>query len=264
MSGLEAKLHNLRPGLIVAGLMLIGLIIVDQRVIKHHHCDKEKSLNEVKGEKMEREDEHEEDHSHKKDHVEICRMDEDDHSHSHGHSHDHSHSHGHRELPNNDEEIKGCCTEGLKYKTTIKQALIFIFIFSIHSIFEGFAFTPQQTSSISLFLGLLVHKVLESITVGIALFSSKFKKRATTGLLFVYSMLTPLGMIMAYYISDIFNSWLIKDIFTGIAFGSLSFIVLVEMLPPIVHSLTNPMKVLYLLAGYVVGAIFISMVHSHG
>lgn len=242
------KLKETHLGLIIAGLTLIGLIIIDQRVIKHSHCDKEKEAGVIETESEKKETLH-------------------SHSHSHGSCETHvdleekKHSSAVESIEQ--EEIKGCCTEGLKYKTTVKQALIFIFIFSIHSIFEGFAFTPQKTGGFTLFIGLLVHKILESITVGIALFSSQFTKPVSVSLLFLYSALTPLGMISAYYISGVFDSWVLKEIFTGMAFGSLSFIVLVEMLPPIVHSLTNPMKIFYLLSGYIIGAIFITLAHTH-
>ncbi|KAI5167902.1 solute carrier family 39 (zinc transporter), member 1/2/3 [Nematocida sp. AWRm78] len=247
-----------RIGLILAGLTLVGLIIIDQKVIKHSHCDNEKGIEKIKADGSTT---HEHSHGH-------------GHSHGHSHSHEHSHaievnrfvdedSHASKPASKKSSEIKGCCTEGLKYKTTIKQALIFIFIFSIHSIFEGFAFTSGQAGQSTLFLGLAVHKVLESVTVGVALFSSQFKKPVVIGLLLVYSSLTPIGMLSAYFISDIFDSGLIKSIFTGISFGSLSFIVLVEMLPPIVHSLTNGMKIFYLLCGYLVGAGLICLAHSH-
>ncbi|KAI5190951.1 solute carrier family 39 (zinc transporter), member 1/2/3 [Nematocida minor] len=256
---------DLQVALIVGGLTLIVLIIVDQRVLKHSHCDKEKDVEIVAATSLEQPAHSHEGHAHSHTH---------DHSHAHSHESHTGHSHNHvmetvsksekSEAADKSLEIKGCCSEGLKYKTTVKQALIFIFIFSIHSIFEGFAFTPKQTNSLTMFLGLVVHKILESITVGIALFSSQFKKRISVGLLLFYSLLTPLGMILAYYISGVFDNKLLKDIFSGLSFGSLSFIVLVEMLPPIVHSLTNPIKIFYLFFGYAVGAVLISLVHCKG
>ncbi|KFG25332.1 uncharacterized protein NESG_02104 [Nematocida ausubeli] len=262
-NGWEEKVRAFNPGLVIAGLTLISLIIIDQRVIKHAHCNKERTPEKAEsGEIL---------HSHS--HVDVHA------GHSHGTVRHEGHPHvehlhaselnnilAERQVEETEKsahEIKGCCTDGLKYKTTVKQALIFIFIFSIHSIFEGFAFTPGQKGTSTLFIGLAVHKVLESITVGIALFSSQFSKKVAVGLLFVYSSLTPIGMVSAYLISHVINSWIIRDIFNGISFGSLSFIVLVEMLPPIVHSLTTGMKIFYLLCGYAVGAVFISMAHAH-
>lgn len=216
---------NAHPGLAVAGLVFIGLILIDQKIIKHKHCGNEEELTaEEKGAK---------------------------------------HIHEMNKVHNEEAEIKLCCTEGLKYQTTAKQALVFIFVFSVHSIFEGMAFSPSdKTNSGVLFIGLIVHKVLESITIGVALFSSTFSVRASMLLLLFYSFLTPLGMILAMTISSVLDSFLVKEVFMGLAFGSLSFIVLVEMLPPIFHSLTGARKILYLFSGYIFGAILIGYVHS--
>ncbi|KAI5191147.1 solute carrier family 39 (zinc transporter), member 1/2/3 [Nematocida sp. AWRm77] len=209
-------------GLIVAGLTFIGLILIDKKIIKHSHCH---------GEEQGRIEE-----SARKPSVQ---------------SHAVSNS-----------EIGMCCTEGLMHTTTAKQAIVFIFVFSIHSLFEGLAVTDDIKGNV-MFYGLLVHKVMESITVGIALFSSKFSKRVCVGLLLFYSIFTPAGMIIASYVSQWLNNWLVREIFMGLSFGSLSFIVQVEMLPPIVHSLNSIQKILLMLAGYIVGTILIGAVHNH-
>lgn len=308
---------DIQVSLITGGLTLIALIIIDQRVLKHSHCDNEEKKEAVKAEREQEHNGHNQKHSQEHTHGH-SRHDghshsmnghstnehshstnghstnghsgHNSHSHSHnGHMHDHStlsapsaHGHNSHSVPSaapsalsasaasapgksSADDIRGCCSEGLKYKTSIKQALIFIFIFSIHSIFEGFAFTPSQMSgSIGMALGLVVHKVLESITVGVALFSSKFDRKISVGLLLFYSLLTPLGIVLAGGISHVFGNSLVKSVFSGLSFGSLSFIVLVEMLPPIVHSLTNPIKIFYLFFGYLVGAVLISFAHCGG
>lgn len=217
-----AALQGSHPGLIIAGLTFIGLILIDQKVIKHNHCHSDE-IEEGRARKV--------------------------------HSHD--------KRKDDEAEINLCCTEGLKYQTTPRQALVFILVFSIHSFFEGLAFTDNKNNEI-LFLGLVVHKVLESITVGINLFYSTYTKRMSAGLLFFYSILTPLGILLATVISGLLKSWIVREIFMGLAFGSLSFIVLVEMLPPIFHSLNDSKKILLLLLGYIVGAALIGYAHQDG
>lgn len=227
-SKIGSAVKKAHPGLAVAGITFIGLILIDQKVIKHKHCGNEE---EVTAETRAVRNIHKEDHMH--------------------------HEHG------ADTEIKSCCTDGLKYQTSAKQALVFIFVFSVHSIFEGMAFSPGSgEGSKMLFVGLLVHKVLESITVGVSLFSSIFSLKTTVLLLLFYSSLTPIGIIMANATLSFLNSYLVKEIFMGLAFGSLSFIVLVEMLPPIFHSLTGTGKMLYLFTGYALGVVLIGYVHA--
>ncbi|KAI5179691.1 solute carrier family 39 (zinc transporter), member 1/2/3 [Nematocida sp. AWRm80] len=227
-------LKNCHSGLFIAGLTFILLVIIDQKIIKHSHCDKDENKT------------HNESHTHSS-----IKIDTNKHTHSERHA-KHTHS---------NDSISMCCTEGLRYKTTTKQALVFIFVFSIHSIFEGLVFSPTSQNNV-LFIGLLVHKILESISMGMALFSSSFSKLSCSILLMFYSILTPLGIVTASKISSTLNAWYIKELFLGLSFGSLSFIVLVEMLPPIFHSLKDISKILYLLLGYIIGSSLIVIAHA--
>lgn len=222
------------PGLLVAGLTFIFLIWIDVSVVKHQHCDKDSDQE-----------------------IAPSRDGHRPHLH-HSHSRDHS-GRGKGEGA----EIRSCCTEGLRYKTSAKQALIFILVFSIHSIFEGLAFGDSFNGEANVLLvGLIIHKILESITVGVALFASSFSLKTITGLLLFYSSLTPVGILLSSFFTRRFSSPIIKEIFNGMSFGSLSFIVLVEMLPPIFHSMGKSSKIYYLLSGYLVGSLAIAAAHA--
>ncbi|KAI5171049.1 solute carrier family 39 (zinc transporter), member 1/2/3 [Nematocida sp. LUAm3] len=219
-------------GLAVAGVSLIVLILLDQKVIKHKHCDKAEEVELQGG-------------------APSVRIEETVHLSESASSSHHGHSHSEKKSK---DDMHLCCTEGLKYKTTAKQALVFILVFSIHSIFEGMAFRPDVKRDNVLFIGLIIHKILESITVGVSLFSSSFSFKVCSGLLLFYSSLTPLGMILSMSISSAVSSPFVQTGFMGLAFGSLCFIVLIEMLPPLVHSLGSIWTVLYLISGYLIGA----------
>jgi len=280
---------NSHPGLAISGLAFILLILIDQKIIKHNHCDNEENIHKVDDRVGDRVGDRLSDrvadngghncgdnggHNGVHDHVHIeIHHDEGSFDELHDHSlHDHStHNHSandhstHKLHRTAEKELKSCCSDGLKYKTTPRQALVFIFVFSIHSIFEGLAFTGNEGSaSHIMFAGLVVHKLIESVSVGVSLFLSPFPRRICVGLLLFYSTLTPLGMILSMGAFSLSKTWLIREVCMGLAFGSLCFIVLVEMLPPIFHTIDGGQSVTDLLLGYVAGAILISCAHYKG
>lgn len=221
--------HHAHIGLFLSGLTFIGLIVIDRFLIKHRHCTTEET--------KERE---------KKGTEETIQV---------------MVGHNHKKTVDTGAAIRLCCTEGLKYKITAKQALVFIMVFSIHSIFEGLAFGSEDASKHSmLMVGLCIHKLLESVTVGVSLFSSQLTRKTCAFLLLFYSVLTPLGMLISRLAQEIITGWFVKSIFNGLSFGSLAFILLVEVLPPILHTLTIQ-EMFYFLSGYVLGAFMIIVSH---
>ncbi|KAM0688531.1 hypothetical protein COBT_000214, partial [Conglomerata obtusa] len=86
-----------------------------------------------------------------------------------------------------------CNTKVLKYTTSMTQAIILILALSIHSFFEGLAFSKQNAAR-TFEIGILIHKVLESFTLGVTMASSKFDFKSNLILSAAYSILTPLGM----------------------------------------------------------------------
>lgn len=222
-------LKHAHIGLFLSGLTFMGLIVVDRFLIKHRHCTTEETQEREKKKAEES--------------VKVVL------------------GHSHKKTADAEASIRICCTEGLKYKITAKQALVFITVFSIHSIFEGLAFGAEKLEEHAmLMLGLCIHKLLESVTVGISLFSSQLSRKTCALLLLFYSVLTPFGMLTSSLAQHLFTGWFLRDVFNGLSFGSLAFILLVEVLPPILHTLTIQ-EMLYFVSGYILGAFMITFSH---
>ncbi|KAM0674268.1 hypothetical protein GVAV_001881 [Gurleya vavrai] len=209
-------------GLFTAGIAFIFLIAIDTLVLHHSHCSKDGLEHELS------------------------------HEHNHSHSHDHSH----------DKENFGTCnTSALKYTTSITQAIILILALSIHSFFEGLAFSEEY--DINTFeIGILIHKILESFTLGVTMASSKFNPLSIFLLSTVYSALTPLGMLVSFKLIK-FNR--LKEICNGLALGSTLFIVCIEMIPPIFHAQGKPsqnlMKIGCLSCGFLITSAIVKVFH---
>lgn len=158
-----------------------------------------------------------------------------------------------------------CNTDALKYSTSMVQALILVLALSIHSFFEGLIFSPKGSKSIE--LSILVHKVLESFTLGVTIATSKFGLARSILLCLFYSVLTPAGMLVG---NTEFVSGTVQNIFNGTALGSTLFIVCIEMIPPILHDNSskreNVRKILCLAGGFMFTSgiyKFMSGTHAH-
>ncbi|ELQ75037.1 Zinc (Zn2+)-Iron (Fe2+) Permease (ZIP) Family [Trachipleistophora hominis] len=167
---------------------------------------------------------------------------------NHG-AHGHSHTH---------DQIGTCNTSAIKETKSKIQAIIFILALSLHSLFEGLAINKQRTFGI-FEVGIIVHKMLESFALGFTVHMAEFSFAYTIVLITVYSMLTPLGMAIAYFLP--FNKML-NTACNGLALGSILFIVCVEMIPPNFHSKSSDfIKIASLASGYVITAIIIYCMH---
>ncbi|RVD93363.1 divalent heavy-metal cation transporter [Tubulinosema ratisbonensis] len=141
-----------------------------------------------------------------------------------------------------------CCTDAIKYSTSKIQAFIFVLMISIHSFLEGLGIQSMKT-----IIALLVHKVIESISIGITIFTANFDFTFALLLNTTYSLLTPLGLLFKNL--PILNKaeWFLN----GCALGSMFFIVFVEMIPPHFHGKGSPIrKIVFLGTGYTISSLF--------
>lgn len=138
------------------------------------------------------------------------------------------------------------CTDIIKYSTSKAQAFFFMIAISVHSFLEGFAI--QTHSKAGLDLCIFVHKLIESMSLGLTVFSSGFSTQFAIFLMTVYSSLTPLGMICL----NTFNPTKhVEGILNGLALGSIMFIVFVETIPAVFHdSKFKKLNVVLLIVGY--------------
>ncbi|KAI6185132.1 hypothetical protein M3Y99_01958000 [Aphelenchoides fujianensis] len=109
------------------------------------------------------------------------------------------------------------------------KSLVFLLSIGLHSLLEGVALgTQKQTNAITLlFCVLLLHKTVEAIGIGIQLRRAE-KRLVVAGILAVYSLMTPLGSLLAHFLStaNLEPRWggLIGILLEAIAAGSFLFI----------------------------------------
>ncbi|KAI5180295.1 solute carrier family 39 (zinc transporter), member 1/2/3, partial [Pancytospora epiphaga] len=140
---------------------------------------------------------------------------ENDQSHKHVHNHLHNHSH---------ENIGTCNTSAIAKSSNRIQALIVLIAISLHSFFEGLSVSEKRITSTFAF-GLLLHKILESFALGVAIFASLFGPLAKFFMVCFYSLLTPLGIIIASLLQSKDQTYAIW--FNALSLGSLLFIVFI-------------------------------------
>ncbi|CAD27047.1 hypothetical protein [Encephalitozoon cuniculi GB-M1] len=233
-------------GFFVAGLSFIFLLAIDTIVLKHKHCEESENKE----------------HSHSGG----CRE---------GDPHRQVEVAGNGRIPEISQktpsvrtsekktERLGCCDPSIIKNTSSKtQVFIYILGISIHSFFEGLAFNSIDKIG-SLETGLILHKILESFALGVPLFTSGFNFASGLALAVFYSSLTPIG-IMIGSAPGFFNQT-VKNIFKGLALGSIMFMVSIEMIPPMFNhpKVSRVHGILTLLIGYLVSAMVIYHSHPH-
>lgn len=240
--------HNNMLPLTLVGCTFIALLAVDILFLHGDHCDS-------KGH-----------HSHKTD-TEYSHMhshtDEDHHEHAHGHMHSHTPGHTHAHAHAHSHDSLGTCNTAAISQTSSKvKALIVLLAISVHSFFEGLSINPHTTTS-TFAVGMLLHKILESFTIGVSIYQSPFSEPIRICLVLFYSALTPFGIILATILTKVNGALAIW--FTALTLGSMLFIVFIEM---IAHSFndpkTNAVNLCMLVVGYAVGSVaIINTPHSH-
>lgn len=191
------------------------------------------------------------------------------HSHSHEHtncSHTHKHRDHHNAVVENEchENIGTCNTSAISGSTSKTQALLMLLAVSVHSFFEGFA-VESGASHLPLLMGLLLHKILESIAVGNSISLSKFDNWTQIFLITAYSLLTPTSILIRdlkmFKSNPAVQMW-----FYSFCLGSLMFVVFYEVIGHSFHGGKNTgKKICSISLGYLLGCIAVILAHSeHG
>ncbi|KAG5858797.1 ZIP zinc transporter protein [Encephalitozoon hellem] len=233
-------------GFFTAGLSFIFLLAIDTIVLKHKHCEE--------GEKKR--------HTHNAG----CHGNDPHHKVDAQGNHTQKTSEKPLDAQTSAKEAErlGCCDPSEVIKNTSSKTQVFIYILgiSIHSFFEGLAFNSIDKIG-SLEMGLILHKVLESFALGVPLFTSGFNFSTGLILALFYSSLTPIGIMIGS--APGFFDQTIKNIFKGLALGSIMFMVSIEMIPPMFNhpKVSRIHGILTLLIGYLSSAAVIHCSHPH-
>lgn len=174
-------------------------------------------------------------------------------SHAHQCSHDHDHTH---------ESIGACNTSAISNTSSKSKAILLLTAISIHSLLEGLGVKIGKEGPNSKFLGFLLHKILESFSIGTSIFKSTFGVTTKIMLVLMYSAFTPLGMLLKSPISSMVNG--AEAYLIALCLGSLLFSVFVEMIPHSFHdSKSLKMKSVLITVGFILGYISVVLGHSH-
>ena len=158
----------------------------------------------------------------------------------------------------------GCHMDGINEYTTKVQSLIFVAVLSFHSFLEGLAMSSIASNKdlISFCLSLFLHKVLEAFALGVNVFKAGFAAVHFASLIFLYSILTPIGIVLSM---SIHPYPIVVQILNGLAAGSFLYVACIEMIVPEFHK-PDPLtkyKFISLLVGYAMMALVATMSPEH-
>jgi len=231
--------HGPKGPFILTGIVFIFLLAVDVLVLhskkSHSHDDKNNSSNNQ--------------HSH----------DQDDEAHHNENSSHMNEFHSEHKHGSCGENIGTCNTATLSKSKSKLQALITLMAISIHSFFEGLAVDSAKIQS-SYNVGLILHKFLESFSVGASIFDSSFTLSTNSQLVIIYSFLTPFGIVCGNILRE--KSMKFAPYFHAASLGSMLFVVFIEMIGHSFSGRKNEVKLLSLASGYVIGCAVIDQVHE--
>lgn len=272
------KLVELGP-FFSSGLIFLILLAVDsiylhdtkhshdheEHVHDHHDTVENHTHEKFKEDKHHSHDDHS--HEHKKEEHFHEHKDEED-SHDHKTEGKHSHEQNSNVLikdlkkASKCSQFGGCNTSVISSSKTKASALITLFAISFHSIFEGLAVDPDKISA-PLFIGLLLHKILESFSVGNSILNSIFSLKSKIMLIFIYSTLTPFSIFFRS-LSFLNKNEILKQYFNGLCIGSLFFVVFYESIGHSFQDRNNIVKKnIYITTGFIIGCLTIVLGHDH-
>lgn len=157
----------------------------------------------------------------------------------------------------------GCCGSTLSKSNSFGNALLRISAISVHSFFEGFA-VNSGTNKLPLLFGLMLHKLLESFNVAVALSDLQFSYSKKVLLFLFYAILTPLS-ISLQGLSFISNFPIVQLWCNALCLGALLFVVFYEIITPSFRNQSNPMmKMSSITLGYALSCLAIIFAHSEG
>ncbi|ULT96888.1 hypothetical protein L3Y34_005014 [Caenorhabditis briggsae] len=163
-------------------------------------------------------------------------------------------------------------------KSNFLKSLTFAAAMSFHSLLEGFALGVQdsQTAIITLFLSLLLHKSIESFSVGLQISrSNSNKKKTVIFTILVYAFMTPLGSVLGSVLQNVggpsFTKQFVIVLLESAAAGTFIYVTFLEILAAEKNNRFNSLKQL---AAILFGFILILMLqilfgheahgHAHG
>ena len=164
--------------------------------------------------------------------------------------------------------------DGINSNASKLQTVIFVVALSVHSFLEGLGMVTKSTTKqlVSFLISLFMHKWIEAFALGTGVAKAAFSSAHNFWLIFLYSILTPLGALLGmilFAISNdfdghLFSNQMISQILDGLALGSFLFVSCIEMIPAEFHKQNKQSKFKFvaLTSGFLIMAL-VSKTHYH-
>lgn len=137
----------------------------------------------------------------------------------------------------------GCCFEIVKISKNEFQTIFFVLTLSFHSLLEGFA-----DLKFSGLVALFIHNLLEAFTIGTTLSGTSYSFFCIFFLCLLCSSMTPIGMLVSSFKFVNVIGWFLN----GCAFGSMLYVIFIEILPVKFKSKKREFKnVIFLFVGFI-------------
>jgi len=170
-----------------------------------------------------------------------------------GHS-KHSHSHG---MLDSDEQVHSL------------RSLVLLLALSTHTVFEGMALGLQETTAQvwTLFLAIIVHKIIMSFTAGLRFIESLKDVKRTILYILIFSVTAPIGIAIGLAVTEAGRNGLATDITSailqGVATGTFVYVTFFEVLLEEMTNNQSIAKVLCVIIGFacITG---LSLIDDHG
>jgi len=136
------------------------------------------------------------------------------------------------------------------------RSVILLLALSFHSVFEGLALGLQDTNStlISLFLGVIVHKAVMAFSLGLNIAASDLSRKSFVWSNVLFSLASPVGILIGIAIADLPDSLasnICNGVLQGLAGGTFLYITFFEVLPHEINVPQNRLwKVLFVFLGF--------------
>jgi len=181
---------------------------------------------------------------------------------AHAHHQGCKHSHGQPHSETHSESLGTCSTGAITHSKTKANALLSLLGITVHSFLEGLS-VEASAEHMPRIGGLMLHKVLESFAVGAAIHATIFSFVSKAVLIWIYSLLTPLAILLkeTEWMAGIskFSVWA-----NAMCLGALMFVVFFEVVGHSFHGGKDKVqKMAGISAGYLLGSVAIVMAHTH-
>ncbi|CAI5449273.1 unnamed protein product [Caenorhabditis angaria] len=155
-------------------------------------------------------------------------------------------------------------------KSNMLKSLTFAVAMSFHSLLEGFALGVQDTTTgiYALFFSLLLHKSIESFSVGLQISKTNSSKYVVVVItILIYALMTPLGSVLGTVLQNTKSESLWKDglilLLESMAAGTFIYVTFLEILAQEKENHFNSLKQLLSIAAGFILILILQIVFGH-